>query len=75
MLGTQAMRELDPVVFRRLFLERLQQAFDHGELKFFNALGALRDPRAFPNYLASARQVEWVVYAKPPFVGPEQVLQ
>ena len=62
-------------LFRRLFLERLQQAFDGGELEFFNALAALRNPQAFAAHLAPARQVEWVVYAKPPFGGPEQVLQ
>jgi len=62
-------------LFRRLFLERLQRAFDAGKLAFFSALAALRDPRAFAAHLAPARQVEWVVYAKPPFGGPQQVLQ
>ena len=62
-------------LFRRLFLERLQQAFDGGELEFFNALVALRDPQAFAAHLAPTRQVEWVVYAKPPFGGPQQVLE
>jgi Putative transposase/Transposase zinc-binding domain len=62
-------------LFRRLFLERLQKAFDGGELEFFNALAALRDPDAFAAHLAPARQAEWVVYAKPPFGGPQQVLE
>ena len=62
-------------LFRRLFLERLQLAFCDGELKFFNALAPLQDPRAFEKYLAPARQVEWVVYAKPPLGGPQQVLE
>jgi len=30
--------------------------------------------RAFLRYLAPTREVEWVVYAKRPFAGPEQVL-
>ncbi len=62
-------------LFRRLFLERLQQAFDGGKLAFFSGLAALRDPRAFAAHLGPARLVEWVVYAKPPFGGAEQVLQ
>jgi hypothetical protein len=62
-------------LFRRLFLERLQHAFDGGELQFFNGLAALRDPQTFAAHLAPARQAEWVVYAKPPFGGPQQVLE
>jgi len=62
-------------LFRRLFLEQLQQAFDNDELQFFNSLAALKDRVAFAKYLAPATHAEWVVYAKPPFGGPEQVLQ
>ncbi|MFY9327294.1 MAG: IS91 family transposase [Georgfuchsia sp.] len=61
-------------LFRRLFLAQLQQAFDAGQLQFFNALAALQSPGAFARYLAPVRQVEWVVYAKPPLGGPAQVL-
>ncbi len=61
-------------LFRRLFLEYLQGAFDQGQLQFFSSLERLRDPRAFSEYLAPLRQTEWVVYAKPPFGGPQQVL-
>ena len=62
-------------LFRRLFLEQLQRAFDAGNLHFFTHLEALSAPAAFARYLAPARQVEWVVYAKPPFGGPQQVLE
>jgi hypothetical protein len=62
-------------LFRRLFLARLQRAFDAGELRFFNRLEALSSPAAFARYLARVRQAEWVVYAKPPFGGPQQVLE
>jgi hypothetical protein len=62
-------------LFRRLFLAQLQQAFDDGELHFFNSIAALHDRAAFAKYLAPARQTEWVVYAKAPFGGPQQVLQ
>jgi hypothetical protein len=62
-------------LFRRLFLAQLQQAFDSNELQFFNGLAALQERAAFAKYLAPARQTEWVVYAKAPFGGPQQVLQ
>jgi len=62
-------------LFRRLFLELLQQAFDGGELRFFNSLEALQDRLAFAKYLAPATKTEWVVYAKAPFGGPKQVLE
>ena len=45
-----------------------------GELRFFNSLAALQDPDAFASYLAPVAQAEWVVYAKAPFGGPQQVL-
>jgi Putative transposase/Transposase zinc-binding domain len=61
-------------LFRRLFLEALEETFDAGKLQFFSSLEALREPSAFRSYLASARDREWVVYAKPPFAGPQQVL-
>jgi hypothetical protein len=61
-------------LFRRLFLEHLQHAFDAGKLHFFKALEKLRDRREFARYLAPTRKTEWVVYAKPPFAGPQQVL-
>ena len=62
-------------LFRRLFLAQLQDAFDAGRLRFFNALEALQAPGAFARYLAPVRQAEWVVYAKPPFGGPQHVLE
>ena len=61
-------------LFRRLFLEDLQAAFDQGKLQFFSSLERLRDPQVFAQYLAPLQKAEWVVYAKPPFGGPKQVL-
>jgi hypothetical protein len=61
-------------LFRRLFLEQLDAAFSAGTLSFFSELAGLADPDAFARHLAPVRQAEWVVYAKPPFGGPEQVL-
>ncbi len=61
-------------LFRRLFLKLLQKAFDSGKLHFFSSLEALQDRKAFLRHLAPARKAEWVVYAKAPFAGPQQVL-
>ena len=62
-------------LFRRLFLEALRQAFRKGQLQFFSALEPLREPKAFHRYLAPLHHCDWVVYAKPPFGGPENVLE
>ena len=61
-------------LFRRLFLEDLQKAFDSGKLRFFSALQPLETKLAFARYLAPVQSKEWVVYAKRPFAGPQQVL-
>ena len=60
-------------LFRRLFLERLQQAFRSGRLQFRHTLAPLNDPDAFARYLQPLRQAEWVVYAKRPFAGPQPI--
>ena len=61
-------------LFRRLFLEKLVAAHQAGQFHFFNDLAPLTDPRAFAARLARLRKIEWVVYAKKPFAGPEAVL-
>jgi hypothetical protein len=62
-------------LFRRLFLKYLVDVFDAGDLQLSSSLEQLRTPRAFLRHIALARKTEWVVYAKKPFAGPEQVLQ
>jgi hypothetical protein len=61
-------------LFRRLCLQDLQAAFAAGQLGFFGDLAHLSDPTAFAEGLNQLRRTDWVVYAKPPFGGPEQVL-
>jgi hypothetical protein len=61
-------------LFRRRFLEELRAAFDAHSLKFFSDIAGLAEPAAFTRLLARARRLDWVVYAKPPFGGPGQVL-
>jgi hypothetical protein len=61
-------------LFRRLFLEALQKAFDTDQLQFHGGIESLGERNAFLQYLTPATQTEWVVYAKPPFGGPAHVL-
>lgn len=61
-------------LFRRLFLARLIALHDARRLAFFGTLGHLADRRAFLRQLSPVRNKRWVVYAKPPFAGPEAVL-
>jgi hypothetical protein len=61
-------------LFRRLFLDALHTAFEAGVLGFFGDLTCLAAPAAFTRRLRELRRVEWVVYAKPPFGSPVQVL-
>jgi hypothetical protein len=60
-------------LFRRLFLTRLLALFDAGKLGFFGTLAVWR-ARRFLRYLSPIRKKRWVVYAKPPFAGPQAVL-
>ena len=61
-------------LFRRLFLTRLLELHTAGRLQFFGDQSDLNDQRAFARHLAPIRKKKWVIYAKPPFSGPEAVL-
>jgi len=61
-------------LFRRLFLEALQKAFAANELSFHGALAPLAHPSAFRAFCRPLYRCNWVVYAKPPFGGPQQVI-
>jgi hypothetical protein len=61
-------------LFRRLFLTRLLAFYDSGRLGFFGSMAPLAERRAFLRHLSPVRKKRWVVYAKPPFAGPEAVL-
>ena len=62
-------------LFRRLFLEALARAHGRGELDFHGSVAHLANPGEFHATLAAARSRNWVVYAKRPFRGPEQVFR
>ena len=61
-------------VFRAKYLAGLQRAYDVGELTFAGGTAPLASPRAFTGFLGQLRAVDWIVYAKRPFAGPEPVL-
>ena len=60
-------------LFRRRVLEELAKAHAKGGLRFSGRIAHLACPLAFRDTVAAARSKDWVVYAKPPFRGPEQV--
>jgi Putative transposase/Transposase zinc-binding domain len=62
-------------LFRRLFLKGLCQVHAAGRLQFFGKHASLADEAAFAAFLAPLRKIDWVVYAKEPFAGPEPVLR
>ena len=57
--------------FRRLFLTQLIELYQAGRLAFFGTQAGLADRRLFLRRLAAVRKKRFVVYAKPPFAGPE----
>ncbi len=61
--------------FRRRFLLLLQDALQQGKLTFSATLQPLSDPSHWQTLLAELAHQEWVVYSKPPFGAPEQVLK
>ena len=61
-------------LFRRLFLQGLERAYEQDKLSFHGACAFLAESTAFNRLLKSVRAREWWVYAKPPFGGPAQVL-
>jgi len=61
-------------LFRRLFLEKLSDAHRGGKLQFFGEHQSLAEQKDFTDWLKPMRQINWVVYAKRPFAGPDAVL-
>jgi hypothetical protein len=62
-------------LFRRLYLQALEHAWRQGELELHGRLEVLREQNAWMRTITEVRRKEWVVYAKPPFGGPSQVLK
>jgi len=70
-LAVEALSE----VFRGKFDDGLKAAFRHNKLEFHGDLAPLAAPRAFARWRRSLFRHDWVVYAKPPFGGPEHALR
>src|SRR6202167_142131 len=63
------------LVFRAKFVAGLKQAWQDGRLHFYGNLALLAEPKIFAAWLRPLFRKDWVVYAKPPFGGPDYVLQ
>ena len=62
-------------LFRRLFLDALEDAFYQGKLLFRGEIVPLQDALSFAERLTAEEGREWVVYAKPPFGGAQRALE
>jgi hypothetical protein len=62
-------------VFRGKFVAGLKSAFHHGQLHLSGNLAPLAQPKIFASWLRPLFRKNWIVYCKPPFGGPEYVLQ
>jgi putative transposase/transposase-like zinc-binding protein len=61
--------------FRRKFLGQLRALHAAGQLQFPGKIRDLESPKAFRELLDGLGAKDWVVYCKPPFGGPRQVLE
>jgi hypothetical protein len=62
-------------VFRGKYLHALQRAVQVGKVRFAGETAPLAEPAAFSQWLRELARQDWVVYAKRPFAGPEQVIE
>jgi hypothetical protein len=62
-------------VFRGKFVAALKSAFQCGQLHLSGDLALLAQPKIFASWLRPRFRKDWIVYSKPPFGGPEYVLQ
>jgi hypothetical protein len=61
--------------FQHLFVEALDKAYAQAKLSFFGHLESLSDPNKFAAHVATLCGHDWVVHAKPPFGGPQHVIE
>jgi hypothetical protein len=62
-------------VFRGKFVEALKEACASGKLRFHGLLQGLAQPKLWRSFVRQLFRHRWVVYCKPPFGGPDQVLR
>jgi hypothetical protein len=61
-------------LFRRLYIDMLREAYEHHQLNFFGGCLSIEDDTSFALWLNIQKKINWVVYAKRPFAGPQAVL-
>jgi hypothetical protein len=62
-------------VVRGKFIEKLRRAYEQGELTFEGDVAPLADPETFERFLDELAEKAFVIYNKPPFGSPEQVIK
>ncbi len=62
-------------VFRGKFVAGLKRAWQRQQLCLPGSLQSFAQEKAFRSFIRSLFGKDWVVYAKPPFGGPQYVLQ
>lgn len=62
-------------LFRGKFLAIVTELYTRGQLTLAGGQKELAEPGRFARWIGELRETEWVVYAKRPFGGPEQVLK
>ena len=62
-------------VFRAKFVDGLKSAFGQKRLRLAGSIQHLTRPNCFAAFVRKLHRHQWVVYVKPPFGGPEQVLR
>jgi hypothetical protein len=62
-------------LFRGKFLAGLRAAYDAGELTLSGSASRFADPNVFHQLVSDLYRRPWVVYAQPPFGGPEHVFR
>ena len=60
--------------FRKTYLDHLQERYENGELRFHGQIAPLANRGEFVRQIGILRKKQWIVYAKAPFAGPEQVI-
>lgn len=62
-------------LFRRRFIEELLKLNETGALRFQGSVAQFAESESWESMIDEVRKQPWVVYAKPPFGGPAQVLR
>jgi len=60
-------------LFRGKFLDGLRRLYEAGDLLFGPGCAEIQAPEHFGRFVDQLYRQDWLVYAKPPFAGPEHV--